>query len=211
MTTQCPGVMSLNSRCVQKESILLKQKTGARTGSRLPSRSKAKPPDPPAATPPVDAQEEDFWNTPGAPARTLRFTGDLLTDEQLDLAELDSSLTSPFPDPQAPDLPRPPRTSRAMQFTQRDMPQVEEETTSAPEDAARTTSSDDDDDEGDETVILTKEPVKSPPLPTQSDRHAPAQSDPSASQSATPVGQPAKPKLRVTTELESIVVRRLNV
>ena len=46
---------------------------------------------------PADEQEQDFWNTPGAATRTLHFTGELLTDEQIDVGDMSGSLESPLP------------------------------------------------------------------------------------------------------------------
>ncbi|OBZ66549.1 hypothetical protein A0H81_13480 [Grifola frondosa] len=48
---------------------------------------------------PSDVQEETFWNTPAAAARTLHFTGDSLLDEHVDLGNVSAvSFGSPvFP------------------------------------------------------------------------------------------------------------------
>ncbi|KAI0321081.1 hypothetical protein OF83DRAFT_1101473 [Amylostereum chailletii] len=42
-----------------------------------------------------DSQEDAFWNTPGAPARTLQFSDELLMDEPMDLGDITTSFTSP--------------------------------------------------------------------------------------------------------------------
>ncbi|KAI0081999.1 hypothetical protein K474DRAFT_1634730 [Panus rudis PR-1116 ss-1] len=78
----------------QRKEALLKKRTGIRTANKLaPPRSKPKPPPPTSP----DAQENSFWNTPAANARTLHFADDLLTDEHMDLGDV-SALASPIPD-----------------------------------------------------------------------------------------------------------------
>ncbi|KAI0700947.1 hypothetical protein BC835DRAFT_323423 [Cytidiella melzeri] len=103
----------------QKDALLSRKRAGSQSGARAVSQSKSRSPEPERALPtlPPDAEEEDFWNTPGAPARTLHFhfTGDLLRDEQLDLTDPLSS-----PPTMAPAYPRGARQSRAMQFTVRE-------------------------------------------------------------------------------------------
>jgi hypothetical protein len=90
--------------------MIQKSKAGPSRTAKLSSRTKSD-----SQAPPVDEQEQDFWNTPGAAARTLHFTGDLLTDEQIDIGELSGSLESPV------SCAAKPRgaTSRALQFTMR--------------------------------------------------------------------------------------------
>ena len=56
---------------IQKEALLNKSKPGPSKASRGQARAAAEPPGPPP-----DEQEQDFWNTPGAAARTLHFTGE---------------------------------------------------------------------------------------------------------------------------------------
>ncbi|RDX50020.1 hypothetical protein OH76DRAFT_1402866 [Lentinus brumalis] len=52
-------------------------------------RVRREPKTPAAATP--DKREDTFWNTPGAAARTLHFTGDSLLDEEVDLANVSTT------------------------------------------------------------------------------------------------------------------------
>ena len=160
--------------------------------------SKAKP-EPSAPLP--DAQEQDFWNTPGAAARTLHFTGELLTDEQMDMSDLSASLGSGSPVPNS--MPRiRGASSRAMQFTAREPDISVEQEPSAhqpneqPDIPEELTGENDDD----VTVMLQKPPVESstkqvhsPPIPKPG--------PPPSNNSAKKEG-----KAKVTTELENIVV-----
>ncbi|PSS01021.1 hypothetical protein PHLCEN_2v4079 [Hermanssonia centrifuga] len=154
----------------QKEALLHKQRQ-----SKAGSHSRPAPK--PAHSSP-DAQEETFWNTPGAAARTLHFTGDLLADEEMDL----SAFASPLPVQQPRARPRHATSSRAMQFTSKRLVRddsltefsaadegvgnaetgsaVEEDTNVNVEpdfelDPAMPEGDDDDDDTDDKTVVLT--------------------------------------------------------
>lgn len=61
------------------------------------------PSTPVASSSKADSQEEEFWHTPAAAARTLRFTHahnhsmDLLMDEEVDLANVTTSFENPLP------------------------------------------------------------------------------------------------------------------
>ncbi|PIL34091.1 hypothetical protein GSI_03802 [Ganoderma sinense ZZ0214-1] len=60
---------------------------------RIPLKGKREP-KPPTTAPLAEApdeREETFWNTPGAAARTLHFTGDSLLDEEVDLADVSTT------------------------------------------------------------------------------------------------------------------------
>ncbi len=60
---------------------------------RIPLKGKREPKPSttaPSAEPP-DEREETFWNTPGAAARTLHFTGDSLLDEEVDLGDVSTA------------------------------------------------------------------------------------------------------------------------
>ncbi|GBE81385.1 hypothetical protein SCP_0311140 [Sparassis crispa] len=81
-----------------KES-LMKRKSNGRTISRAAPKAKPKPQTPQSMSPP-DEQEETFWNTPAAAARTLHFTGNSLLDEDVneELANVSAlSFASPVP------------------------------------------------------------------------------------------------------------------
>ena len=72
-----------DSESVQKETLQRR---------RPAVRNPAVPPPPMS---PPDAQEDAFWNTPGAPARILQFSDDLLLDEAMDMGNVTTSFTSP--------------------------------------------------------------------------------------------------------------------
>lgn len=70
---------------------MLKQKASARIA---PPKARPNLQTPP----PADAQEETFWNTPAASARTLHFTGESLLDEHVDVGDISGvSFASPLP------------------------------------------------------------------------------------------------------------------
>lgn len=71
------------------------------------------------AAPKTKTEEDQFWNTPAASARTLQFTGDSLMDEVVDLADV--SVTSPMAN----------RTSAPLDDLEQ--PQEEEEYTIVPQ------------------------------------------------------------------------------
>ena len=178
--------------------LLLRSK---QAGPSKAPKSLAKPKSEAHSSPPDD-REQDFWNTPGPAARTLHFTGELLTDEQIDMGELSASLESPLPS-----VPRTRGTSsRALQFTARE-PDVlaEPEAPQHPEDEVDDTehlsdSSEAEDDDDDVTVILEKPPVSRLSAQTQRPPN-------SATPQATPQDSAAKRgKTKVTLELENIVV-----
>lgn len=155
----------------------------------------------------MDAQEEDFWNTPGAPARTLHFTGDLLTDEQLDISGYYPSLTSPFPTSQPPTFPEAPRESRAMQFAQKEPPSLGDISLQSYQDAVQSIpeSGSRHDDDDDRTVILANEPTSEPREDNRQEA-TPTEEPPSATLERGEA-QERKARFKVTTELERIVVR----
>ena len=194
---------------LQKE-VLLKRKTGIRTTSRL-QHPKAKPKPPPPMSPEV--QEESFWNTPAAAARTLHFNDDLLTDETMDLAN-SSAFASPMPVGKSHAFP--PRAGsrqiskdRYMSFSESvDKDPTDDERRGTPDnsgskvplleqlEAARDTYPDlsiSGVDEGDTTIRL--EPATKD-IPRTMEDFAPTTPD-----------VPKKARLKVTTELEVIVVR----
>ncbi|KAI0063690.1 hypothetical protein BV25DRAFT_1990653 [Artomyces pyxidatus] len=75
---------------LQKRKVTLLQKRAV---------PRSRPPDPVPISSPlsnVDPQEDMFWNTPAAPARTLQFSNELLIDEQVDLGDVTTSFSSPI-------------------------------------------------------------------------------------------------------------------
>lgn len=197
----------------QKE-ILQKKKTqtGIRSANKLTPKPKFKAPQTP-----TDAHEHSFWNTPAASARTLRFTDDLLTDEQFDPGNLtDPLFASPLSEVKPPPKllkagrnvdpvrqlkfattkPSEPlsnnRGSMSFAFQEPNLPLEE---VVDPEVEAN--------DEEDETIILRKA-SDTPPCEAIV---APSQA--TAGSLESNIGsseQLKKAKLRITTELEDIIV-----
>ncbi|KAI0093281.1 hypothetical protein BDY19DRAFT_1045526 [Irpex rosettiformis] len=200
----------------QKETLLTKKRTGSRFGTRMTSQSRSKPPEPAPALPTIqpDAQEEDFWNTPGVPARTLHFTGDLLTDEQIDVSDMEPSMSSPLVHP--PTFPRLARESRAMQFTVRESlapVDISQGANQSPNDsAAGNESVSGDNEEGreedeDVTVILKK---NRSPRNDADDQQASSLEPESVSMviNSDETGESkTKMRFKITTELENIVTK----
>ncbi len=79
-----------------------RKQTGIRSAPMLTPKKKPVKSKPPLPTSP-DIQEESFWTTPAASARTLHFANDLLTDESMDLSNT-SELSSPLTESKAPQL-----------------------------------------------------------------------------------------------------------
>lgn len=172
----------------------MKSKHGNHSKTTKPSKAKSE-----SSAPPPDEQEQDFWNTPGAAARTLHFTGELLTDEQIDMSDLSASLGSPVPS----SLPRMRETSsRAMQFTARELDSSNErvppprEDPDSPEELAGANNED-------LTVMLQKPPVDSSSKPVPSPPEPEPEPALAAPQKET---SRREGKAKVTTELENIVV-----
>ncbi|OSX66651.1 hypothetical protein POSPLADRAFT_1132375 [Postia placenta MAD-698-R-SB12] len=75
----------------KRKDALLKQRASARIATPKARPNLQTPP-------PADAQEETFWNTPAASARTLHFTGESLLDEHVDVGDISGvSFASPLP------------------------------------------------------------------------------------------------------------------
>lgn len=182
---------------------------------RAPLRSKREQKTPVRVTPasPADEREETFWNTPGATARTLHFTGDSLLDEEIDINDVSASSfgTPAVPPKKADKTPR-------QGLLARHRPSVGERVEIAPEpeddydeDEVESVLDDGEADETAEpTVVFQKAPLPSPPEepqapspPPEPTPVAPAESPVATSSKTTPHRQ----KVRVTTELERIVVR----
>ncbi|KAH9940528.1 uncharacterized protein BXZ73DRAFT_88747 [Epithele typhae] len=155
-----------------------------------------------AIEPPLDDGEASFWNTPGAAARTLHFTGDSLLDEEVDLANVS---TTSFGTPTAVHKKAPLKLTPI-------------------HDAYPGQSSDQEDEDSEDEVLdeldgpvdptvvlgaaLEPQAQASPENPSEPEEPEDAVSPPAAqddgpSNSATPHRQ----RIKVTTELERIVVR----
>ena len=148
--------------------------------------------------PTVDEGEASFWNTPGAAARTLHFTGESLMDEEVDLANISTaSFGTPVVVKKTYHIP-----------LQENTPQPE-----LPEDVADEDEVDDAlayaDEAAEATVIMGAPPSElrpeevihepdQPDLPPQVVEIGPTSAEMSGS----------RQKIKVTTELERIVVRR---
>ncbi|OJT10716.1 hypothetical protein TRAPUB_12748 [Trametes pubescens] len=191
----------------QRKEELVKKKV------RAPLRSKREQKTPVRVTPasPADEREETFWNTPGATARTLHFTGDSLLDEEIDINDVSASSfgTPAVPPKKADKTPR-------QGLLARHRPSVGERVEIAPEpeddydeDEVESVLDDGEADETAEpTVVFQKAPLPSPPEepqapspPPEPTPVAPAESPVATSSKTTPHRQ----KVRVTTELERIV------
>lgn len=174
--------------------MLLKKAKPGSSKSKPSEKRKAEPQTP--QTP--DPQEDEFWNTPGA-ARTLHFTGELLTDEQLDLADLSGSLASPVPEMRR----RPPGASRALEFKAAE-PNASVHEPEQEDDATSESPEPPDVVDEDKTVML--------PRPTAVAASVSLQSSPDPQSTPAPVPAPTRPsKTKVTTELEHIVVSSVTV
>ncbi|KAI0356316.1 hypothetical protein OH77DRAFT_1495639 [Trametes cingulata] len=189
----------------------------AKKKMRPPLRAKREPKTPAPATPksPPDNPEETFWNTPGAAARTLHFTGDSLLDEDLDINDVSAaSFGTPLVAPKKAE--KNPRHELGARHTSQDVQQNEEARQEEPpdedadEDQVESVLDDGEADETAEpTVVLQKAPLSSPPeeprpaSPVQVSKPEPAEHIPSAPAAEPPTTH--RPRVKVTTELERIV------
>ncbi|KAI0644633.1 hypothetical protein C8Q79DRAFT_913138 [Trametes meyenii] len=172
----------------------------AKKRSRAPLKAKREPKAPAPATPasPPDQREETFWNTPGAAARTLHFTGDSLLDEEMDMNDVSAASFGSLVVAQK-GVPTPDLRSE-------DSPQEDDE-----EDEVESVL-DEDDDTAEPTVVYRKAPT--PPLLPEQARSPSSPSEPhqdtaDTAPAVTAPGitsaTPHRPKVKVTTELERIV------
>jgi hypothetical protein len=156
-----------------------------------------------------------FWNTPAASARTLRFTEKLM-DEEVDINDVSVlSFTSPVPRPRSvlsslglpadeDSLDDGGRDARPDESIMPDPPDEEELAEEGNQEEV-------DDGNEEQTVILKKYPLSSPP------KHTPPESNPPAdtplhahpepqTPAAVPPESTRKPKVRMNSEIERIVV-----
>ncbi|KAH9924407.1 uncharacterized protein B0H18DRAFT_1119942 [Fomitopsis serialis] len=182
----------------KRKETLLRQKAAVPKPPR--SRHKPRPQTPPSA---IDEQEETFWNTPGAAARTLHFTGDSLLDEEVHVADMSNlSFSSPVPVRRSgadTDLPE-----RASDEEELEAEMAADEPVHTVDEDSLSTEEVLDEDDSDPTVKL-RPPLKaiSPPVEDTAVQEA---ASPPATVAETP--DPHKrAKVRVTTELEQIVAK----
>ncbi|KAI8969584.1 hypothetical protein BD414DRAFT_503102 [Trametes punicea] len=197
----------------RKEELAMK-----RSHAPLKAKHELKPPPPqsPGALP--DEQEDTFWNTPGAAARTLHFTGNSLLDEEMDINDVSAaSFGTPVTKHAKTDRP-PLQGSRSQRATRSNEQGQEDQSQEAAEDAEDEVESVLDegaeDDAAEPTVVLQKAPLpsspplkpKSPPLgPALNQRPSSDVANPMAAASKTESSAGLRPKVKVTTELERIV------
>ncbi|TBU40912.1 hypothetical protein BD309DRAFT_1011154 [Dichomitus squalens] len=175
----------------------------AKKKARGPLRAKREPKPLITATPTeaTDEREDTFWNTPGAAARTLHFTGDSLLDEEVDLANV---TTASFGTPLSlqKKIMSPPAEKEAV---------VSEEPADDIEEEEIDEVLGEIDESVDPTVVLGKLPAASPP---EKQFYVAPDPAPEEVEEALPPPKDAEPaaatpqhrqKVKVTTELERIV------
>ncbi|CDO72773.1 hypothetical protein BN946_scf184994.g26 [Trametes cinnabarina] len=202
---------------LQSQIQYLKQRKEelAKKKARAPLKTKRDPkPAVPESPVPPDEREDTFWNTPGAAARTLHFTGDSLLDEDLDINDV-SAVSFGTP------VPRHAGADKEVSLGKRS------QATGHSDDLAREPQEPEDDFEEDEvetvleadetaevTIVLPKalvqssapQGLRSPSPPAVPKQAAPPQDDAAAlSVSASERATSHRPKVKVTTELERIV------
>ncbi|KAH9895052.1 hypothetical protein C8Q73DRAFT_745415 [Cubamyces lactineus] len=197
----------------QRKEELAKKKS--RTLLKVKREPKPQAPESPASPP--DEREGTFWNTPGAAARTLHFTGDSLLDEEIDINDVSAaSFGTPVTKQKA--IEKAPLLEMGMHDSRTHAQPEGSEQDQYAEDEEDEVESVLDDDEAEEdsvepTVVLQKAP--SPPSPPQKPRSPSPepvrrQDRPSEPVSSTSVAQSSssgghRPKVKVTTELERVV------
>jgi hypothetical protein len=156
-----------------------------------------------------------FWNTPAASARTLRFTEKLM-DEEVDINDVSVlSFTSPVPRPRSvlsslglpadeDSLDDGGRDARPDESIMPDPPDEEELAEEGNQEEV-------DDGNEEQTVILKKHPLSSPPKHTPPESNTPADAPLHAhpepqTPAAVPPESARKPKVRMNSEIERIVV-----
>lgn len=171
---------------------------------------------PPTPASPPDEPEDAFWNTPGAAGRTLHFTGDSLLDEEIDINDVSAaSFGTPIvvPNKTTDRVPLRGPPSRHTLRPEEHSQDVQAEPPEEDDDEAEVESFLDD-DEADETaeptVVFKKAPLQPPPEdppvvhPPEPQRVSPAEDAYIANPT---LGTSHRSKVKVTTELERIVVR----
>lgn len=173
---------------------------------RIPLKGK-RDPKPPTTAPSAEApdeREETFWNTPGAAARTLHFTGDSLLDEEVDLGDVSTtSFGTPVVRQKIPSLPVEAQAVEREDEEPADDVEEEDEVDEVLGEA---------DDTAEPTVTFEKpgmpddegrSPSEPSPEPEEVGATPPSPQDVEPPMAATPHH---RHKVKVTTELERIVV-----
>ncbi|KAJ7925161.1 hypothetical protein B0H13DRAFT_2183798 [Mycena leptocephala] len=171
-------------RDLQARLADLKQRKDAAAAQPKPRKRLLRPkpaaPEPPSTPVQSSSKLDETFHTPAAAARTLRFTDNLLMDEQVDLADV--SISTPV---------APSRIQERGSIVDNSEDESGEE--SAEESAAE--SLDEPPEEDDPTVVLPKPAV------------TPSESPPTSPVQPPAIDTPKKGKLRVNTEVERIVAK----
>ncbi|KAG6854063.1 hypothetical protein C0991_011041 [Blastosporella zonata] len=201
ITEEEKRVQSLQARLnalQEREKNAFAAKASAKAKTALPHpHSKLKAPPSPSSS-----QEDSFWNTPAATARTLRFTDNImdaesLLHEQVDLGDISSaSFTSPMP------------TSRSMRVSpQDDSLQISPNTLFPIDDDNETKEEDEEEYEAeageDEKTVVMKRPNPEPQIP-------PALSDAQELTPETPASDTPgtkSSKVKINSEVERITTK----
>ncbi|KAI9068409.1 hypothetical protein FKP32DRAFT_1672323 [Trametes sanguinea] len=205
---------------LQSQIEYLKQRKAelAKKKARAPLKAKREPkpsaPDSPAPAP--DEREDTFWNTPGAAARTLHFTGDSLLDEDLDINDV-SAVSFGTPLPKHADTDRGPLLGTRSQALDHSGEKANAPESPEPEDDFEEDEVEnvlEADETAESTIVLQKAPLqpsspelaRSPSPPRPSKQGVPL-ADPEPTPAASTLERAAghRPKVKVTTELERIV------
>ncbi|KAF8070274.1 hypothetical protein FPV67DRAFT_1009151, partial [Lyophyllum atratum] len=169
-----------------------------------PTRLKPKQKAPPL---PSSPQEDNFWNTPAAAARTLHFSDNLL-DEQVDLGDITTTsfmsptpsvktgVTSPFMPPDDSFIYSPPVSTERHEEEETDDQEGEE---------------DEEHDEEDEKTVVLRKPLPESRTPEPQTSHPASLPEVSIQESPTPFpsGTPGAihGKVRVNSEVERITAK----
>ncbi|THH15127.1 hypothetical protein EW146_g5302 [Bondarzewia mesenterica] len=202
-------------------------------GTPKPTRNSQPPPS--SRSPRTDAQEDIFWGTPGGrsrtPARTLQFN-DLLVNEQVDLGDVTSSFASPisavrptsrsnrpfsFSSPtDDPSIDEPNNVSPEPEHVEEPDPDVTVQPISQDEDIQENEQDEEGDeaDEAEKTVMLSKGPSPPPAAPPDLCDESEVEIVPPTpirprinAEATTPSRSARKPKVRITNEVERIVMK----
>ncbi|KAM5543105.1 hypothetical protein V8D89_002979 [Ganoderma adspersum] len=170
----------------------------------LKGKRDSKPPTTAPSAEAPDEREETFWNTPGAAARTLHFTGDSLLDEEVDLGDVS---TTSFDTPVVRQKKIPSLQAREQIVERKD----EEPAEDIEEEDGVAEVLGEADDTAEPTVTFEKpgmpdyegrSPPEPSPEPEEVDATPPSPQDVEPPMAATPHH---RHKVKVTTELERIV------
>ena len=183
---------------LQKEELAKKK---SRTLLKVKREPKPQAPESPASPP--DEREETFWNTPGAAARTLHFTGDSLLDEEIDINDVSAaSFGTPVTKQKVPEKAS--LHDMGAHASHSDaQPGGPEQDQYAEDEEDEVESVLDEDDATEPTVVLQK--VPSPQKP-RSPEPEPVRKQERPPEPVSLASGGHRPKVKVTTELERVVV-----